>query len=309
MPPEISAVVANYAGDEVLAECLESVATQTRRPLEVLVLDAGATARIGEIAAAAGARTLPRPNRGLGYLYNEGARAARGELLLLLNNDVVLDARCLERLAVELVRSPTLFAADPTQLGPGGSLVHGRATLRRGPLLRQPLPGFRLDLRALVERPTATVSANGAAMLVRRSRLLELGGFDETMFLDFEDLDLCWRAWSRGWASVHVPDAIVHHRVGVATRASDALKPRVRSSHHNLVRFALKCFPLPDAIRVLSGELLRLPRHPSSIGPSLWQIARELPEVVRLRRDIRPSAELMRWMLAGQPEGRQPTQP
>jgi hypothetical protein len=75
------------------------------------------------------------------------------------------------------------------------------------------------------------------------------------------------------------------------------------------VRFALKCFPLPDAIRVLSGELLRLPRHPSSIGPSLWQIARELPEVVRLRRDIRPSAELMRWMLAGQPEGRQPTQP
>ena len=51
-------------------------------------------------------------------------------------------------------------------------------------------------------------------MLVRRERLLELGGFDETFFMDFEDLDLCWRAWLRGWASVYVPDAVVRHRVG-----------------------------------------------------------------------------------------------
>lgn len=309
MPPDVSAVVANYAGDDVLAPCLESIASQTRAVLEILVLDAGATPRVAEIARAVGAQTLPRPNRGLGYLYNEGARSARGELLLLLNNDVVVDARCLERLVDELERDAGVFAADPRQLGPGGRLVHGRAILGRGPLLRQPLPGFRLDLRVPVERPTTTLSANGAAMLVRRDRLLELGGFDETMFLDFEDVDLCWRAWSRGWASVHVPDAVVHHRVGVATQASGSLGPRVRSSHHNLLRFALKCFPFADAMRVLSGELLRLPRHPGAIGPSLWRITRELPEVLRLRRGIRPSAELMRWMLSGQPEGLQPTQP
>ena len=54
-------------------------------------------------------------------------------------------------------------------------------------------------------------------MLVRRERLLELGGFDETFFMEFEDLDLCWRAWLRGHGSVYVPDAWLRHRVGGAT--------------------------------------------------------------------------------------------
>ena len=62
-----------------------------------------------------------------------------------------------------------------------------------------------------------TVTANGACMLVRASMLLELGGFDETFFMDFEDIDLCWRAWLRGWESVYVPDAWVRHRVGAVT--------------------------------------------------------------------------------------------
>ena len=38
-------------------------------------------------------------------------------------------------------------------------------------------------------------------MLVRRSMFLELGGFDETFFMEWEDLDLCWRAWLRGWST------------------------------------------------------------------------------------------------------------
>ena len=45
------------------------------------------------------------------------------------------------------------------------------------------------------------MSAHGAAMLVRRELLLELGGFDETFFMEWEDLDLCWRAWLRGQAA------------------------------------------------------------------------------------------------------------
>ena len=159
-----------------------------------------------------------------------------------------------------------------------------------------------------MDAPIPTVSANGGAMLARRERLLELGGFDETMFLDFEDIDLCWRAWSRGWSSIHVPEAIVRHRVGTATRGSGQLRRRVRDSHHNLVRFALKCFPAQDAARVVLGELLRLPRHPSLVGPALARIALELPEILGERRAVRPSRSLMRWMLAGQP-GPQPSQP
>ena len=309
MPVDVAVVIANHAGDDVLDACLSSVRAQTHLPAELTVVDAGPSRLGPRIAEAHGALVLPRPNRGLGYLYNEGARAARSELVLLLNNDVSLDRCCLELLVRELTSSPAHFAADPRQTSwDGTELVHGRASLRRGPLVRQPLPGFRLELRGVAETPVPTLSANGGAMLVRRERLLELGGFDETMFMDFEDLDLCWRAWSRGWSSVHVPDATLRHRVGTATRETGVLARRIRSSHHNLVRFALKCFPPGDAARVLLGELARVPRHPALITPALAKIALELPEILRERRTVRPSRSLLRWMIDGQ-VGSQPSQP
>jgi GT2 family glycosyltransferase len=297
---DVAVVIGNYQGEPVLADCLASLTTQTLAPVETIVVDAGSTDGSEAVARRLDARVLVRENRGLGYLYNEGARAAKAPYVLLANNDVAFDSRCLELLAVELDRDVRRFAADPRQMDWSGKrLVHARAKLERGPLLRQPLPGFRLDLCAPSDTVVPTVSANGGAMLVRRDRLLELGGFDETMFMDFEDIDLCWRAWGRGWSSVYVPDAFVRHRVGAVTTSS-ILPTRLRSSHHNLLRFALKCFPAREAATVLVGEVLRLPRHPRLIAPALVQIVRELPEVVRIRRRIRPSSALMNWMLTGQ---------
>jgi GT2 family glycosyltransferase len=220
-----------------------------------------------------------------------------------VNNDVALDTRCLELLGAELDRDERRFAADPRQMSwSGEELVHARATLTRGPMLRQPLPGFRLNLTVLADDVVPTVSANGGAMLVRRDRLLQLGGFDETMFMDFEDIDLCWRAWLRGWESVYVPDAYVRHRVGAVTTPGPVQMRRLVSSHHNLMRFALKCFPAKDAVRVVGGELLRLPRHPRLIGPALWQVVRSLRDIGRERRQVRPDLTFSDWVLSGMTE-------
>ena len=110
--------------------------------------------------------------------------------------------------------------------------------------------------------------------------MLELGGFDETFFMEWEDLDLCWRAWLRGWSTMYVPRAVVRHRVGAVTGEA-VLARRLVSSHHNLMRFALKCLPRGAATRVVAGELLRLPRHPRLIGPALvrggTRVARDPP--------------------------------
>jgi GT2 family glycosyltransferase len=66
--------------------------------------------------------------------------------------------------------------------------------------VREHIPGFHLDDNVPAGEVTPTVSAHGAAMLVRRSMFVELGGFDESFFMEWEDLDLCWRAWLRDWA-------------------------------------------------------------------------------------------------------------
>jgi GT2 family glycosyltransferase len=227
--------------------------------------------------------------------------AVDSEYVLLSNNDVAYDERCIELLRGALDADRSLFAADPRQVNwEIDGLVHARTSLRRGSLFHELLPGLHLDLTAAADGAVPTVTANGGAMLVRRSAFVELGGFDETFFMDLEDLDLCWRAWLRGSGSVYVPDAFLRHRVGAVTTAG-VLPRRLASSHHNLTRFALKCLPAREAFTVVAGELLRLPRHPVAIGRGLAQVARELPEIVAERRLARPTRDLLEWFLAGQP--------
>src|SRR5262249_11046085 len=243
-------------GERVLRDCLESIAVQTRAPNEVIVVDGASTDRSVELAEELGARVLRAENRGLGHLYNLGARAAEADYVLLSNNDVAYGADCRAELAAALDADETRFAADPMQLDwEDGRVIHSRTTLARGRLWREYLPGLHLDDNVPADSVVPTVSAHGAAMLVRPDRLLELGGFDESFFLEWEDLDLCWRAWLRGWPSVYVPRARLRHRVGAVT--TQQMRPRrSASSHHNLLRFALKCLPAAAAARVVAGELL-----------------------------------------------------
>ena len=146
------------------------------------------------------------------------------------------------------------------------------------------------------------MSAHGAAMLVRRELLLELGGFDETFFLEWEDLDLCWRAWLRGHGSVYVPDAWLRHRVGGATAPGD-LTRRLSSSHHNLMRFALKCLPARRGrARRSPASCCGFPAHPRLIAPALARVARELPEILRAPTPDRARRRAhLDWLLAGMP--------
>ena len=299
--PEIAVVVGNYEGERYLADCLRSVAVQTRVASEVVVVDATSRDASRDVARAHGARVIEAQNRGLGFLYNRGLEATRAEYVLLSNNDVAYDGNCLERLAGELDRDARRFAADPRQLDWGGAwTIHARTTISRGRLLREFIPGLHLDHVVEGTEVVPTASANGAAMLLRREMFVELGGFDETFFMEWEDLDLCWRAWLRGWPTVYVPAATVRHRVGAVT-STQALPKRLASSHHNLIRFALKCLPPAAAARVVIGEVLRLPAHPRIVAPALLAISRELPEILRLRHRTRPSAAHLRWLLAGMP--------
>jgi N-acetylglucosaminyl-diphospho-decaprenol L-rhamnosyltransferase len=295
---DVAVVIGNYQGASVLDDCLDSLALQTQSLREIIVADGASTDRSREIAERHGARFLTFPNDGLGVLYNRGVQATEATYVLLLNNDVALDARCVELLAAELRADESRFAADPTQLDWSGRVViHARATLRAGALVHEMYPGLHLDQLGAAVTVVPTVFANGAAMLVRRQMFAELGGFDETFFMDCEDLDLCWRAWHRGWSCVYVPGASLRHRLGAAT--SSAIMPRrSASAHHNLMRFALKCLPLSSASRVLLGELLRLPRHPRAIGSGLAALSTELAETRRLRSQLRPHRPTFERLLA-----------
>src|SRR4051794_9558629 len=290
-PMTTDVVIGNFAGAHLLSTCISSLRAQTAPPQTIFVVDGGSHDDSVSVAQELGAAVIETQNLGLGFLYNTGARASNADYVFLANNDIALEEDCLRALVEVLDENPSCFAADAKQFDwEGRAVIHGHTSLRPGRLVGEYLPGMHLDHCGGRADVTPTVCANGAAMLVRRNMMLELGGFDETFFMEWEDLDLCWRAWLRDRPTVYVPNALVRHRVGAATPPTVALR-RATSSHHNLVRFALKCLPWPAAGRLVAGEVLRAPRYPSAIPRALASVARELPEIMRARR------------AAGAPEG------
>ena len=295
---EVTVVIGNYNGERWLPQCIGSLENQTVAPVAIIVVDGGSSDASERVVRELGARFISSENRGLGRLYNIGVEAASAPYVFLANNDIALDPRCLEHLAAALDAAPAALAADARQLDwDGRQTIHARTVLTRGRMTHEHLPGFHLDHNVQSTKIAQTVCANAAAMMVRREVFLDLGGFDETFFMEWEDLDLCWRGRLNGHPTLYVPDSFVRHRVGAATTSAIAPR-RAASAHHNLVRFALKCLPARAAARVVAGEVVRLVAHPRAVAGGLAAVMRELPGIRKERRRIRPDARLLATVLA-----------
>jgi GT2 family glycosyltransferase len=178
-------------------------------------------------------------NPGYGAGANKGVRATRSEYVLVLNSDTRLSPETLEVLFRYLDRTPSVGLAGSRLLNPDGSAQAScypfPGTLRwllendpvgslfgRIPFLRRKLYRF-----APPEQPTAVPWVVGAVLAVRREAFDRVGGFDEAVFLYFEETDLCARLRAGGWEVHIVPDAKVVHFGAASTsqvRASMAVE-------------------------------------------------------------------------------------
>jgi GT2 family glycosyltransferase len=253
----ISVIVLNHNGEHLLADCLASLQTQDVPNLEILVVDnASADGSSGVVCRFAGVRWIPlAQNLGLGPGYNAGAARARGEYLFFLNNDTALEPDCLRQLA-EAMRED-VFAVDPLQVDWSGQrVVHGAQRFRFGWRYGlRPVPGLDPYQILTMDAPTEVPWACAGAMLVSRNKFEALGGFDPTFFLDYEDLDLCWRGWLRGWKTLFIPSARLRHRVGESGKVPGVLGRRALSQIKNAQRFTWKTMAWPLVTASLVGSL------------------------------------------------------
>ena len=92
-----------------------------------------------------------------------------------------------------------------------------------------------------VEGPAHTLEASGGAAAYRRSMYVELGGFD-SLFRPgyFEDFDISWRAWARGWRCVYEPRSVVYHRESVTFTEVFGNDRRARIHMRNHLLFTVK---------------------------------------------------------------------
>jgi GT2 family glycosyltransferase len=193
-------------------------------------------------------------NHGFARGNNIAASLARGEILLFVNNDMRFAPSFVRHLVRPLGESG-VFATDARQYDWGGTRDIHRATRLVPRTIREALhapvslPLLHID-QIPVHRAADVVQACAANMAVHRWMFHALGGFDERFPAGWEDTDICWRAWLRGWRTLHVPGAVCWHRVGAASARPEGAEVRSRGASLGRLLFAMKHLPPEHALAV-----------------------------------------------------------
>ncbi len=222
--PRVSIVIPTWNGADLLEACLRSLRAQTFSAFEVVVVDNGSTDRTRAMLAGGFPEVqlvaLPE-NRGFAPATNAGLRAARGEILVCLNNDVECDPGWLGALVAALDARPAV-----------GSVASKMMDARRPGIVDAAGDGMALVAwnigRGQPDGPRwregrEVLSACAGAAAYRRALLDRVGLLDEAFFAWFEDVDLGIRAQLAGFRCWYEPAAVVHHKgSATAERMSDA---------------------------------------------------------------------------------------
>jgi GT2 family glycosyltransferase len=227
--PVVSVVIVNYNGKKFLTECLNSLLTKAfkKYSFEVIVVD-----NCSQDGSQDFLRTFPgityiesTVNTGFTGGNNIGAHAAKGDFLLLLNNDTRIET-CLDSLVETVIE--TDIGAIGCQLRYGDGRLQFSMGYEHSPwrialswlgLERKPsLPSVfrRMDTSPhhYTDQAKLVDWISGAVLLTPKRIWDELGGLDEFFFMYCEDVDYCRRVRDQGWKVLYRGDCIVTHYEG-----------------------------------------------------------------------------------------------
>ncbi|HOJ39580.1 MAG TPA: glycosyltransferase [bacterium] len=236
----VSIVVLSYNGRRLLQENLPSVvqaATGRNKGDEIILVDNGSTDGTEEFVKEKfpGVRLLRlETNHFVGAAYNAGVKSCSHRVVIRLNNDVRVTPDFIQPL-LEYFACENIFSVSSLSLSPGE--------------------------KRKAERPPYYLLYGGGQTAYHRARFLELGGFHPIYGqYYYEDRDLGYRAWKRGWCSLCVPASVVYHR-GEETIRRDPRRSVNLLRFRNRIIFFLSCY---DNFWTALGLIIR------SIAHTLW---------------------------------------
>jgi GT2 family glycosyltransferase len=321
--PAVSVCLLNYRGTPYLDACLDALEALDPRPVEIIVVDNdspdGSGARIkerGRTFRGAPIRFVAAGGN-LGYAagHDLGASFAQGEYLAFLNITVVPEpgwlevVRWMERTPDVAFVQPAIFhRKDPQRVESLGTILRrtGRLEVIGRNLAEAPSPP---DTPYVGE----VLSILGAIFVARRRVFEELGGFDRSMFMYFEESDLCWRGWLTGhrsacWFDPTRPTRAYHVVHGTHPKGFDVRRyferNRTLTMFRNLEGRRLGWL-VPNA-GMVAMELWREPRCVLRYGKEVFErlpVAAEQRRAVQRRRTVgdarifglQPPPDLSRW--------------
>ena len=243
--PTVSIIVLNYNGKKYLDNCFNSLAriSYPKSRLEVILVDNassdGSVAYVGQKYPWVNVVNL---NKNYGFTGGNyaGVNLAKGEYVVFLNNDVMVNENWLSELIKIVLENPdailtskSLFFDKPEIIDHVGS----KATI----IGRSFCLNFGRKDDNLEKSPKFVVQPYGASMLVKKDIFEKMGKFDEDYVTSLEDTDFGLRAWLFGYEVMYVPGSVFYH-VGGGTggwgnRISDIMVFHVtKNSYLNILK-------------------------------------------------------------------------
>lgn len=227
---DLSICIVNWNTETVLRGCLQSVYQRTQGiSYEIFVVDNGSVDGSVEMVK----NFFPdvciisnQQNKGFAAANNQAIRLAKGRYILFLNPDTLIHDGAVKTMVQFMEKRPKTGAIGCKLLNPDGSIQHsirqfpnfsvalwGSTILERLPFFRGKMKDFKMK-GFTFDRMEEVDAVCGAALMVRKDLLDEVGEMDETYFMFIEELDLCRRIKAKGYTIYFLPDAVITHLGG-----------------------------------------------------------------------------------------------
>ncbi|EDY84800.1 glycosyl transferase, group 2 family protein [Verrucomicrobiia bacterium DG1235] len=221
---DVSFIIPVFNHLDLTLDCISSL-QQTASSIEYEIIlvndgsDEEATHGLNELANDRIRVIENRTNQGFAHSNNIGAVHARGETLILANNDLIFLPGWLEPMLAAFKKVPKLGLVGNIQTSVAtGEIDHaGTYTSPKGSIVHK-----KSENRNLIGQPAYTRfhSVTGACCAIKRSLYLEIGGFDEAFVNGGEDVDLCFRLSKNGYKIAVANRSIVQHHVSATRKKS-----------------------------------------------------------------------------------------
>ena len=220
----VSIIIVSNGKDNYLKSCLESLKVQTYPEFETIVIDNSLNHNFSqEILKCYPGIKLYSSVKNLFYCsaVNKGIEVSKGNFILCLNDDVILDKSFIE----EALKG---FLVEPKIGMVGGKILRQDAqTLDSTGLFLSPWRttkdrGYGVRDTGQYEKEGYVFGVNGAVAFYRREMLEDIkvdpDYFDADYHIFYEDLDIAWRGQNFGWKAYYVPSAVAYHIRGASVR-------------------------------------------------------------------------------------------
>lgn len=244
----MSVIVLNYNGQQFLKDCFDSLLQTTYTNIELLMVDNASTDdSVSFVSQNYPQVKIIQSGGNIGYSAgnNLGIREAKGDFVLLLNNDVEVTPGWLEPIMEEFELDSSIAAVQPKIRHMINRDEFEYAGAAGGFMDIYGFPFLRGRVFYTIEKDTGQYDENidlfwtsGAAMAIRKSVLEETGGLDDDFVHHMEEIDLCWRMLLRGFRLRIRTDAMIYHFAGGTIKPDSFMK--VYWNHRNSVFMMLK---------------------------------------------------------------------